>query len=383
MKRLNFFLLLGTFASLASCSVLTSERYLAQYRGGGPGIPYFLPAGKIHLQVVEHSTQEVAVAQSPAPASSSTATPPPAESDPATPGNFNRLPLPQMEATKKISKVNAIKFLGTSYSADPDLQFVLNYRAAATAEDDVKVTVGADGLLSKITVTSEDKTGAILLKLVEIGKEAAKIGTIFAEGGETVVYDATFDPFDDKMRHRVINDLERFGCSYQLVRKSGSASIGKNIAVADEPQSRASGVAFRPVFAYDLILRQNDRDISIQTVLLPNEAQVMTIPITRAAFVKKITTVGFNQGLLAQLEINKPSEALGFVEIPLAIAKAIVALPGELIKLKIDTTKGKTDLLTQQKQQIEAEQLLQKLRDQVRTAQTGAGTAADAAATQP
>lgn len=391
MRRLNFLLFLGTFVSSVSCSVLTSDRYSDSYPSNR-GVPYFLPVGKLHLQVfegqVQESTTPTATPSSTASGQSDTpaATASPSGVASSTPGNFNPVAgLGTASGTTKKTKTYRLAFVGISYVPDPNLQFVLNYRPAATAEDDVKITIGKNGLLSKVAVTTEDKTGAIVLKLIEIGKEAAKIGAIFGEAGETLVYDTTFDPFDRAASSQVKRDLENFGFSYRLVRKSGGADIAKNVVTVHQIQSRVSGVAFRPVFAYDLILRHQGRNISMQTVLLPNEAEILTIPITRAAFVKKVTTVGFDDGLLTEVDINKPSEALAFMEIPLAIVKAIVAVPGELIQLKFDTTKGKTDLLTQQKNELEAEQALQKLREQIQSQATKPGnrTANEAASQQP
>jgi hypothetical protein len=344
-----------------SCSVVTSQQYSASYRGSN-GIPYFLPVGTIHLQVVE-TTTPVTVTQAPTTPAPKTETSP--SSQPASGEKFNSLNLPASGTTTTTSiKTHAIKLVDTAYVPDPRLQFILNYKGLATSEDDVKVTIGANGLLTKIVVTSEDKSGAIILKLIDIGKEVAKMGVIFSEGGQ-VVYDATFDPFDLQARTRVKNELAAYNCSYRLTRISGnSVDVARSVSTS-ETVSPTSGVAFRPVFAYNLMLMNDGRPASVQTVLLPNEAQVMTIPITRAAFVKKVTTVAFDHGLLTEVDINKPSEMLAFMDIPLAIAKAIVDVPAELVQLKINTSKGNTDLANQQKSELQAQQALEQLRAQV------------------
>jgi hypothetical protein len=256
------------------------------------------------------------------------------------------------------------------------MQFVLNYNALATSEDDVKVSIGPNGLLTKVNVSSEDKTGAIVLKLVELGEYVAK-AIAFAETGQTTVFDATFDPFNPVESERVRVGLAAFGYAYHLFRTDGSEvdPEAEPVSPTRMTSPSASGIAFRPVFAYPLVLDQGPssrkrsrksfgKPIATATVLLQNEAQIMTIPITRAAFVKKITYLGFDNGLLTEVDINKPSEALAFMDIPLAIAKAIVDIPAQIVQLKFNFAKANTDLLTQQRLEAQAQQALDNLRGQ-------------------
>jgi hypothetical protein len=254
------------------------------------------------------------------------------------------------------------------------MQFVLRYNALATSEDDVKVSIGSDGLLTRVNVSSEDKTGAIILKLVELAQYVAEAAA-FAETGQTIVFDATFDPFDPAESERVRVGLAGFGYAYHLFRTNGSevGPEGESKGPVQTTSLSASGVAFRPVFAYTLVLDQVPsssnrsrksigKPVATATVLLPNEAQIMTIPITRAAFVKKITSLAFDHGLLTEVDINKPSEALAFMDIPVAIAKAIVDIPAQIVQLKFNFAKANTDLLSQQKLEDQAQQSLANLR---------------------
>ena len=112
----------------------------------------------------------------------------------------------------------------SSYVPDPNTQFVLRYNAVATSEDDVKASIGSDGLLTRINVSSEDKTGAIILKLVELARYIAEAAA-FAEAGPTIVFDATFDPFNPVESERVRAGLAAFGCAYHLFRTNGSKIV--------------------------------------------------------------------------------------------------------------------------------------------------------------
>src|SRR3546814_7951437 len=73
-------------------------------------------------------------------------------------------------------------------------------------------------------------------------------------------------------------------------------------------------------------------------LLLPTKAKLVAIPVKRAAVVENTTTIDFEEGTLKQVDISKPSEVLEIVSLPVEILKAIVAIPAELIQLKIDTT---------------------------------------------
>src|SRR3546814_19555736 len=81
------------------------------------------------------------------------------------------------------------------------------------------------------------------------------------------------------------------------------------------------------------------------SLLLPTKAKLVEIPVTRAAFVEKTTTIDFEEGTLKQVDISKPSEVLEIVSLPVEILKAIVAIPAELIQLKIDTTNQEKKLI--------------------------------------
>jgi hypothetical protein len=82
------------------------------------------------------------------------------------------------------------------------------------------------------------------------------------------------------------------------------------------------------------------------------------MPITRAAFVRKVTNLTFDSGVLTEIHIEKPSEALAFMEIPLTIAKAILSVPAELIQLKINYSSRDKELHDARKAELEAKQAL-------------------------
>src|SRR3546814_3040445 len=86
-----------------------------------------------------------------------------------------------------------------------------------------------------------------------------------------------------------------------------------------------------------------------------------------------LTTIDFEEGTLKQVDISKPSEVLEIVSLPVEILKAIVAIPAELIQLKIDTTNQEKNLIDAQKAHIETplklieeQELLRKKEEEIR-----------------
>ncbi len=59
--------------------------------------------------------------------------------------------------------------------------------------------------------------------------------------------------------------------------------------------------------------------------------------------------------MLTKLDVKRPSELYALIQIPLTIAKDVLALPGELIQLKIDYSTKQADLVDAQTKILDAE----------------------------
>ena len=71
---------------------------------------------------------------------------------------------------------------------------------------------------------------------------------------------------------------------------------------------------------------------------------MLALDLTRSPFVQKSYNLTFQDGILSSYTISKPSEVLAGLEIPLDVVRALVALPTNLIQLKIDTAAKAKDL---------------------------------------
>jgi len=271
----------------------------------------------------------------------------------------------------------------TKMIADRAQTFCLDYLAAPNSDDIVTVSRDNSGLLTSITSEVDDKTPEIAEALIETASNIA-----IAAGRQTIdvasveQLDLDFDPFiwDELMMAK--RALRRFGfCLYVEGHSFSTRSMSAarlraaaqrwcstahpqayvrdhTLATLPVPESVArTGVLYRPNIAFRVvILRKSDpgkRRESWQLyqnvmVEMPNVSPVLSIGVSRALFAKRKTTIRFDQGILTDVAIDKGSELQGFVTIPLAAAKAIVAVPAQIIKVRIADVNNQTALLNAQ-----------------------------------
>jgi hypothetical protein len=65
-------------------------------------------------------------------------------------------------------------------------------------------------------------------------------------------------------------------------------------------------------------------------------------------FTKRSTAIYFDQGSLSDVAVEKGSELEGFVTIPLAVAKAIVDVPTQLVQIRLADTQSHAALIQAQ-----------------------------------
>jgi len=116
------------------------------------------------------------------------------------------------------------------------------------------------------------------------------------------------------------------------------------------------GILYRPNISYKMVMyRKLDPDGPEPWRLyltkwfdMPNLSPVLAVDVKRALFSTRKTRLEFNKGVLADVTVEKGSEALGFVAIPLVVAKAIVDVPAQIVKVRLTDTKNETALLNAQ-----------------------------------
>lgn len=275
----------------------------------------------------------------------------------------------------------SLSYLDKVIVPDPDYAYTIAYDESVWSSDKLTVDVSDDGLLDRIHFKAEDTTDKIVLQVVELAEQAAKAFISFGEvstsvtaasalqSGETCILariekddpkidlTASFDPLSRREIDHVNSAIKQRIQSDKLyldIQKSRQPITDKSFPLAPANECSA-GICYRPAEAFDLVLFTNNAEYDRTSIIIPTKDKIVGIPISRATFVEKTTTIDFEGGLLKQVDITKPSEALEIVSLPVEILKAIVAIPAELIQLKIDTTNKEKTLLDAQSSHIETQ----------------------------
>ena len=94
--------------------------------------------------------------------------------------------------------------------------------------------------------------------------------------------------------------------------------------------------------------------------MLPQAGPTGFIPLEARAFVTTIDDVEFSNGSVKSWNIERPSELLEVVRLPVRIAKLLVSVPAELVKLRVDYSSDELKYV-QQMSSIQAAQTRNQL----------------------
>ena len=108
-----------------------------------------------------------------------------------------------------------------------------------------------------------------------------------------------------------------------------------------------------------------------QAVRLENESPLFQALVDRTFFASRETHLIFDAGVLRDVQIKKPSEVVGFVEIPLVLAQSIVALPAQIVQVRIDQTNNRLKLIEAQNELLKTKTENLKLRETLPTGSAG------------
>jgi hypothetical protein len=249
----------------------------------------------------------------------------------------------------------------TDLVPDPDQFYLLHYKANPASDDQVNITLNQHGLLQEIDVTTEDKSGEIIVKLAELVKEALKVTfglppTAMREKAPPIVRyrEAVFDPRDLLNQYRTLDSHQ--GQEITLTLKDPRNGVAANHG----PQTQR-GIYYRPLMPYTLEITQKIggvENVTQKIVYLPNFAPIIALDVTGAAFVKKVTKLTFTDGILSKVAITKPSQLEAAILIPYNIVKSIAQLPTEIIQFKFNYSTENKKLLEAQAAEIQAKNAL-------------------------
>lgn len=287
----------------------------------------------------------------------------------------------------KSTQTQTVTNWGLEIHADREQAFCLDYLASAAAIDNVSVLRNEEGLLTGIHASVEDRTPAIVASLVQTAENLVIAGARSgAVPGQTDSLSIQFDPFAWEELMLAKAELRRFGMclyveGYSFSTEGMTAAQVRTAAnrwcstdahatrrhdprgysfasLPVPPEAMHAGVLYRPMATYRLVILHLEAGgwelYQSKRLEMPNASPVLSIGVKRANFTKRQTTLVFDRGTLTDVAIDKGSEAEGFVVIPLAVAKAIVDIPAQIVQVRIADVQSHAALIQAQGNLVKA-----------------------------
>ncbi len=272
---------------------------------------------------------------------------------------------------------------------DHSAQFRVRYAASNFADDDLNIAVDKNGLLGTVKTVSTDRTGDIVIAIAKAGAAAVFKPSLASIDSEAPKAKPSAYPF---------TALYDFG---QLVKKGGSAELPDGATLRLDPSWKLSrdadrsteteckfSLCFRSVMPVqariDAVAATNDKDFVGQFAFVAiNPLRIEGVDLQSGSMATRTNTFTFEGGLLTSVAINKPSAALAIANLPLNVLKAILAVPTELLTLRISNVDQEKKLATSLKELLDAQQALQKAQADAAKAATGAASAPVASTGSP
>ncbi len=301
--------------------------------------------------------------------------------------------------------------------ADTSTLFVADLNHWPTHEDKLILATTESGLLKTISGEKGDKTGQIIQDTAKLAKEIVKVFTMFTmavgkEMPEPVertlppcpefpnildqYENIRITPFSIEFVIDPTNSSEMTELNRQLCRLAtkfivlvnddnftGRTDQLSNFFPGDS--KRIGGLLYRRSIPYTLEIRERqlsklvkgewhdveDENIRLSQrlisspkksvqVMLPNKSPIAMVSMETGWFITTKYDVGFQDGMLTKLDVQRPSELYSLIQIPINIAKDIASIPSEILQLKFDYSSKDTALLESQKKNIEAQDDLKK-----------------------
>lgn len=283
---------------------------------------------------------------------------------------------------------------------DRSLVFCLDYLSSALSHDVIKVkkwpidkaaTDRRSSFLGAVLVNAQDRTVFVIEALLRALFIAVSGDPDFLPrkgdvAAVEMLADLEYDPFDPRESAEVNTRLSRLGyclvlegftfdrsqsgldnyCNSPRSHATWSTPILKAYAkVEAEPANPLlPGLLYRPRVPYRLFVyrkldpggRERWKLSQTQHVALENLSPVLSLDVRRAAFAGRNANFVFDSGTLITACVAKKSEIEGFVDIPLQIARSLVALPAVIAKVQIDQTNSQRKLVEAENQLMQVQQ---------------------------
>jgi hypothetical protein len=293
--------------------------------------------------------------------------------------------------------------IGVALVPDRRFNLCLDYLNSASSDDMLLVRRTSGDLLLQVSSDVTDRTPQIAQKLIVAASNfviaAMREGT--GKAGRAERLDLAFDPFDRKEMAAAKTALRHFGfCLYieghSFPRTTKSVEgwcDAKDLPPYDDPAldiaeqpldpyAPSSNILYRANQSFRMVILRREEPGAgkwglyvAKNLEMPNLSPIFGVGVERALFAQRKTTLTFDSGVLTGVSIDKKSELLGFVSIPLVLAQAIVDVPTRIVQLRISDANKRAELIDAQGQLINA---ISSYNRNIQQAQTAAAAASEA-----
>lgn len=259
-----------------------------------------------------------------------------------------------------------------------------------TRDDQLTLTTTPAGLLSDAEGQAVDRTGDIIVAIAEAAFGASSwvpkinLQSTLTEKAPPPATKPMCSPvkivqavnFGDQQSRAEFGDaLEAAASGFSIESSEIAAAEGelnkpenKNASCKAGPKE-CTGLAYRRDLPYHISLKYGDNVISSMVVSLPQLSPVAYVPFDTGLFVTNNYAVTFENGMLVKRELSRPSEALAAAKLPVNMAKGVLSVVTDLVKLRVDYVSQDTKEAAARQANLEA---MYALREAIKNA--GAGT---------
>jgi hypothetical protein len=277
--------------------------------------------------------------------------------------------------------------LSSELIADTDHLLSLNYRGDFLMSDDVKFVVNKSGLLESADVITEDRTAAIVTKVAEgmkglrdslalrvraeerkpeIRQYTAEFQWIPAEIMEDTIQ-WYIELVNDRVEEKKIKPKLNAGFILEMSHLMPDKISVIDTMLRDEGR-KMDGIFTRPIRNLRFTLKPLAPGLTQPIpfhITVADRSQLVVVPVERTPFVRRVNDIQIRDGIVISHKIVKPSSAEGFISIPFDIARMIVAIPAEIISLKLDFTRRQEELIEAEKRRLKMQQELDQVKKEL------------------
>lgn len=301
---------------------------------------------------------------------------------------INVAPAPDAGAKSPGGSVERITF-GSKIGPDQHAPRLLyEFEPSSMADDILQVDTTEEGLLKQVATTTTDRTGDIIVAGAQLlftvltggaspPPEAAGLQSTCSK--EPLA--AAFSPYNEDGQLQEVYEALLKRCYRLVISASGPCGRGGDPKFLSGPcaalpyqtyasfASRYPGIYFRRirqivVTIYKLDSPENPEGEMLWTgpVSIFDKSDLYQVSIDRASFVKQQTTIVFTNGSLTSISLNKPSQVLAAVNIPVKVARIVFAIPLAGLQQQSTMLNAQATLLTAQANLMNAQSTLLKLK---------------------